>query len=277
MSSRRLAPLAFLLTLASIAGFASGEPAAPSAAPKLGTQAAQLLLPLYVVNTEDLVAGTTTLYAIRNESAAQTVDVEVRYFEAGEPDTPQLSETVTLGPKATDTFDVRSRLAGLQVDNDGFARGYITFATATGAATIHGDYFHLNGGQNFASGYRLLDVDPESRSNDLCTRFSMRFLDSALVFDSGTVFTVWFEPDDPPGTLAFSYTVYDLAGNVVLSSSFNSDKFAFEITANDLLGPFGVEFGAIEFDFDTVGHISAVMSAFDRFSVGFEATCLDAS
>lgn len=281
MSLRRIAALSCLSTFVSIAAAGAGEPApAPSAPAKLGTQAAKLLLPLYVVNAEDTVAGPTTFYAIRNESAVDTVEVEVRYYEADEADTPQFApETVTLGPKATATFDVRSRLADLQVDSDGFARGYITFETQSGAGTIHGDYFHINDGENFASGFRLLDADPASRGNDLCTRFSIRFLNSALVFDSGTVFSVWFEPDDPPASIAFSYTVYDLAGTAVLSDSFlsPSGKLAFQTTADALLGTFSEEFGAIEFQFGTVGHVSAVMSALDRFSVGFEATCLDAS
>ena len=57
-----------------------------------------------------------------------------------------------------------------------------------------------------------------------------------------------------------------------------SSRFAFQQTASSLLFNVDEEFGAIEFEFPagTEGHISAVMSAFDRFSVGFEATCLDA-
>ena len=118
-----------------------------------------------------------------------------------------------------------------------------------------------------------------SRGNDLCTLFSIRFLDSNVVFDSGTVFTVWFEPADPYEGIAFTYTVYDLAGNVEGGlTPLPSDKFAFQTSASDLLFNVDEEFGAIEFEFPpgTAGHISAVMSAFGRFSVGFEANCLDA-
>ena len=278
MSPRRLAASFCLLTLVPAVPLAAEDPVAPAAAPaKLGVPAARLLLPFFEVDAGSST-GPTAFYAIRNESAVSAVDVVVRYYEVDVADTPQFSETLTLAPKATRTIDVRSRLDDLQVDLDGFARGYVVFATDTGAATIHGDHFKIHDGEDFASGFRLLDVDPESRANDLCTRFSIRYLDSVVAFDSGTTFDVWFEPADPYEGVAFSYTVYDLSGTVVLSSSFPSSRFALQTTAGDLLAVFEEEFGAIEFEFPsgTVGHVSATMSALGRYSVGFEATCLDA-
>ena len=248
---------------------------------KAGTVGAKLLLPLYLVDTAD-PDGPTTFFAIRNE-AAETVGVTASYYSsetaynpAAVP-TPQFQQQLTLATKAIETFDVRSFAAELAIDNDNFARGYIVFEADSGGA-IHGDYFQVDNSGNFASGSRLVNIDPESNGNDLCGRFSMRFLDSALLFDSGTVFTVWLQPAVPYEGIAFSYSAYSLAGGLsIVDSSLPSAKYAFQIPASALLVGAGEEFGAIDFEFplDTVGHISGVMSALGRFSVGFEATCLD--
>lgn len=242
---------------------------------------AQLLLPFYSVDTLN-PGGATTLFAIRNESTSQ-VDVVIRYFGADRPDQPQSEQTIALADKAVRTVNIGSvvQALNLQIDGDGFARGYVTFATEQGEAVIHGDYFLLNDADNFASGSRLVNIDPNSNGNDLCNRFSMRFLDSALFFDSGTVFTVWIQAEEPLEGAAFSYSVYSEAGgDERLSSSFPASDVAFQVSANLLMSAdpgLDLEFGAIEFQFpaETAGHISAVMSAFDRFSVGYEATCLD--
>ncbi len=257
------------------------DPAAPPAAAKEGTVGAQLLLPLYSVDTVN-PGGPTTLFAVRNESTTQ-VDVIIRYYGADRPDQPQSEQTIALGKKAVRTFNIGSevQILNLQVDPDGFARGYVTLATEQGEAVIHGDFFQLNDAQNFASGARLVNIDPSSNGNDLCNRFSMRFLDSALFFSSGTVFTVWIQADEPLDGTAFSYSVYNEAGgDERLSSDFPASNVAFQVSANLLMSAdpgLDLEFGAIEFQFPggLVGHISAVMSAFDRYSVGYEATCLD--
>ena len=248
---------------------------------KEGTVGAQLLLPLYLVDTAN-PGGPTTLYSVRNESTS-AVDVVVRYFGADRPDQPQDEQTFTLGAKAMRTVNIFFEVPALdlQIDPDGFARGYVTFATTQDEAVIHGDYFQLNAAQNFASGARLLNIDPNSNGNDLCNRFSMRFIDSTLFFDSGTVFTVWFEAAGPFSGNAFTYSVYSEAGgNELLSSNFPTSVVAFQVSANLLMSAdpgLDLEFGALEFQFpgETVGHISAVMDAFDRYSVGYEATCLD--
>ena len=248
---------------------------------KEGTVGAQMLLPLFLVDTLT-PGGVTTLFAIRNESTSP-VDVVVRYYGADRPDQPQSEQTIALAGKAVQTVAIDRVVEplNLQVDPDGIARGFVTFATEQGEAVIHGDYFLINDGENFASGSRLVNIDPASNGNDLCNRFSMRFLDSALLFDSGTVYTVWIQSDEPLTGDAFSYSVYSQAGgNERLSSSFPASDVAFQVSANLLMSAdpgLDFEFGAIEFQFPAglAGHISAVMDAFGRYSVGYEATCLD--
>lgn len=253
---------------------------------KHGTTGSRLLLPLYLVDTTD-VNGPTTFFAVRNESP-DTTDVTVRYYTAETAYDPvtlapaQLTQELSLGTKEVATFDVRGFVSELAIDVDNFARGYIVFDSDDGM--IHGDYFQIDNGGNFASGSRLLNIETASGNNDpndpndLCTRFSMRFLDSALLFDSGTMFTVWLQPEVPYGGTAFSYSAFSLAGGLSLvDSSFPSGKFAFQVPASALLVGVNEEFGAIEFEFPlgAVGHVSGVLSALGRLSVGFEATCLD--
>ena len=153
-----------LLTLILIC-FASSAPAEDAASlpalPKTGTVAASLLLPLFAVDTQN-TNGLTTFWAIRNEASAP-IDVSIRYYETDRPQSPQFEENVTLGPKAIRTVDVRS-VDDLRAELDGFARGYIIFETTGG--TIHGDYFLLNSGENFASGSRLV----KHRSRQQCQR-----------------------------------------------------------------------------------------------------------
>ena len=282
MSSRFHIATALMLVVASSLTLtldAQSTPTPPGDT-KEGTVGAQLLLPFYSVDTKN-PTGPTTLFAIRNESSSP-VNVVIRYYGADRPDQPQSEQTIPLAAKAIETVNISSVVEplNLQIDPDtGLARGYATFATEEGEPVIHGDFFLLNNADNFASGSRLVNIDPDSNGNDLCNRFSMRFLDSAQFFDSGTVFTVWIQSDEPLSGPAFSYSVYDQMGGAdQLSSSFPASDVAFQVSANRLMEPtLDLEFGAIEFQFpaETVGHISAVMSAFGRFSVGYEATCLD--
>ncbi len=248
---------------------------------KAGTTASRLLLPLYVVDTTS-TGGPTTFFAILNESGS-SISVDAKYYDADtaydpmSPPTPRFTQSLSLMPKQIQTIDVRSNIQQLAIDGDGVARGYIVFETVGGPAAIHGDYFRIDDDGNFASGSRLLNIDPASNGNDLCARFSIRFLDSALLFDSGTVFNVWFQPDLPYEGQAFAYSPFDLSGgDSLFDLSFPSNNFAFEVPSSLLLTGVSTEFGSIEFDFGGgIGHISAIMSALGRLSVGFEATCLD--
>ncbi len=246
----------------------------PQTAVKEGTVGAQLLLPFFTVDTVN-PNGPTTFWAIRNETTSD-LDLVVSYYTTD----GVLQRAVAvddLGRKAVLTANVRTAVTDYSLAIDpttDFASGYATIATVGDEAVIHGDYFLLNDGSNFASGSRLVNIDPTSNGNDLCTRFSMRFLDSALVFDSGTLYTIWVTESS---TLA--YSIYDEAGgDPQLANSIAVVAGVTQISASDLMiAGLDLEFGAIEFQFSggVIGHISAVLDAFGRYSVGYEATCLD--
>ncbi len=245
------------------------------AAAKTDTPGARLLLPLYLVDTAD-PNGVTTLFAVRNQRDVP-VEVEARYFQTDAPQSPQRTDVLNLDAKQVATFNVRL-VSGLAADADGVARGYVILEAMGEGAAIQGDYFRVTPGEDFASGFRMLNVDTGSSHNDLCSLFTMRFLNGGG-FDSGTRFVIWLEADQAPDTEnpVLAYSVYAESGDLVLSNTFFADEVVFEVeAANLLVGPLQADFGAVEFQFiDTVGHIVAILSAENRYSVGLEAFCGD--
>lgn len=247
----------------------------PEDTTKADSFSAQLLLPLYEVDTTD-GQGATTLFALRNESTTP-VDLTLEYYEVDSPQAPQRTDPLTLGGKAIQTVNVRF-VQNLEVTPDGFARGFVVVRGPQNA-TLHGDYYQVTPGQDFATGFRLLNIDPGSSQNDLCNLFSMRFLNGGG-FDSGTEFIVWLNLDQAPtgDSPVFDLFGYSQAGgDPFIGREFFADTVAFKVTAAELLQPLAQDFGAIEFQFrdGMVGHISAVQSASNRYSVGLEAACGD--
>jgi hypothetical protein len=242
---------------------------------KRSSASARLVLPFFEVDMAN-PQGTTTFFAVRNES---TVDVELRtsYFAADRPANPLHVDTTTLGGKAVLTVDVRI-VPQLLVDADGFARGYAVIEALTEGAIIQGDRFQLTPGQGFATGSRLLNADPASRDNDLCSLFTMRFLNGGG-FDGGTELVFWLDLDsfstaNPP---RLHYSVYNQAGELRFSAELPASGAAFKRTVASLVAVLPTNFGALEIELPDgmVGHVSGVMSALGLYSVGFEAACRD--
>jgi len=246
-----------------------------AAVAKTDVAGARLLLPLYLLDTTD-PDGVTTLFAVRNQLATP-IEVELRYYQADAPQAPQRTDTVALAAKAVAAVNLRF-VSGLSADPDGVARGYVVAEGLTEGAVIQGDYFRVTPGEDFASGFRMLNADPASLHNDLCGLFTVRFLNGGG-FDSGTRFIIWLEADQAPDPASpvFAYSAYAEDGELVLSSTYFADEVVFEVEASDLfVGPLQTDFGAVEFQFvDRVGHVSAILSAQDRYSVGLEAFCGD--
>ena len=251
-------------------------------AEKRAVASGDLLLPLYQVDTND-TSGLTTLYSLRNNSL-ETVQVEVLYYEADGPQAFQRRDTLFLTPKAIKTVDIRN-VANLEIDADGFARGYVIFRTLTvNANDLQGDYFTITPGEAFASGLRLVNIDQESAFNELCGTSVIRFLRGGG-FSGGTSFNIWFEAETTPiDPSTISYSVYDEVGNLIFGTTLPTDKSAFSVDIGTLLGPFDgvVNFGAIEFSFsgqvgdparNRLGHVTATLDALGLYSVGLEATC----
>lgn len=262
---------AALLALASVPATAAPEAAVT---PKAFPLTSQLVVPYFEVDTQD-PGGTTLLYAIRNESTS-AIDVDIKYYEIDSPFAPQRTERITLGAKAIQPINVRD-VPNLEIDPDGFKRGYIRFEVVGGAAVLAGDFFRVDPDDNFASGYRMVNVDPTSSADERCSILTFRFLRGGL-FSGGTRIYYWLDLAQLPQADTIAYSVYNEAGNLINTGTLaNLDRVASKIAVDQLLvGPAaGLNAGAIEFQFSggVVGHVAGAINASGRFSVGFEAVC----
>ncbi len=266
------AGLAGLMAIVALAAAGQGAPATiPN--PKAATAGSRLLLPLYLVDTS-VPDGAVTIFTVRNELDVPA-EIEIRYFRTDSPQAPQRTDPVTLAGKQVWPVNVRM-VDDLQVDENGIARGYVVIEALTEGAVIQGDYYRVDPTEDFATGFRLLNIDAASSDNDLCGLFTLRFLNGGG-FDSGTTFLVWIDLDLAPAGEVFALAAYDEAGNLLQTRTFAADEVAFEVSAEELLHPFVQGFGAIEFQLSdgAVGHVSATVSAEGRYSVGLEAACRD--
>lgn len=234
----------------------------PSSTPRL-TDRSGLIIPIVVDLTSS--QSRTTLFAIHN-TADTSLDVEISYHTATVGEEPIRTDQMTLGPAGTATFDLRAHLDGF--DTTGLDRveglALVTEQGAVTATNLIGDFFSLDSLNNFASGGKLV------RASKLCNNQRIRFVD----FGSGTEFQVLLnEPQGASGTPSFTYTAYDESGTQVGSGSFFAEKHLVFIDRAQLTSqPFGV----LDFDFGNSlgGSISAVYSAFGRFSVGLAGECI---
>ncbi len=273
LSSTLVSPLVAALVLSPAVLYGQPEHSHPSA--RRAVPSTRLLLPLYEVDTTDPL-GVTTVFAVRNENG-DPVELDIAYFEPDSPQAPQRTDRVTLAGKAVTTVNIRL-VQNLEVV-DGFARGYVVISSPTADALIHGDYFQVTVNQDFATGARLVNFGSDQH-NELCSLFSMRFLNGGG-FDSGTLFHVWLDVDEAPSGAdpVFSYFVYDQEGELVFNSGYFEIEATFTVSADvlQLVSPDPEDFGAIEFQLagGMRGHVSATLSASNRYSVSYEATCLD--
>ncbi len=147
-----------------------------------------LFVPFFFVDTAD-PSGTTTLFAVRNVLGI-SVDIEIRYFS---PVGDLLQEELK-GLSAGETYTLNIRdIEGLSQPESDFAVGYVEVARVNGprggtGASLVGDFFQVNVGENFATGDRMIS------SAELCEQQEVRILD----FGSGT--TLRFFLRDPQGT-----------------------------------------------------------------------------
>ncbi|MEM8963517.1 MAG: hypothetical protein AAGD38_18685 [Acidobacteriota bacterium] len=288
MNGKEIAILSrrFVLT-ALVIGFMVSPVVAQTVSPRAEAPASRFLVPFFEVDYND-GQGVSTLFAIRNEST-QTVSVTIDYFEVDRPasQVPQRSDEVVLGPKQTTTVNVRF-VEDLLRDPDNFARGYIVFTSMSSA--LQGDYFQIDRAGNFAFGERLINIDSQSFHNELCQSLSARFFNGGG-FDAGTELTFWLDTEQPPslGEAVAFYKIYNEAGDEIFSSQIFSEDVAFTLQVADLAlpppAPALPSFGTVEIQFAATigtstapvsGHVTVGLSASNRYSVGFEAVCLDA-
>ncbi|MCG8456710.1 MAG: hypothetical protein MI919_10555 [Holophagales bacterium] len=244
----------------------------PAAGPKALEATQRLLLPFYSVDKTN-PSGDSTLFAVRNEGLSQ-ITVTASFYEIDSPQAPQRTEIYLLQAKQIRTVQIRD-VPNLEVDPDGFARGYVIFETGGVDQLIHGDYFQVTPGERFATGGRLVDVSG-GPFDELCNNVSVRFLDGGG-FTGGTQIVYWLNATSVPLPInTITYSIYEEAGVApVFTSNLPISTVAGEVDIDQLLGGSGVSFGAVEIQFagELEGHVFSTMSASNEFSVRVEATC----
>lgn len=271
----KISPLPYVLLTSLLLALPVAAAVADDAAvaTKRDVIASRLILPYYEVDTNDL-SGTTTLVAIRNETTG-AVTVDLHFYEPDSPQAPQKTVTVDLAPKEVYQSNLRD-VDTLEVDPDGFARGYVVVEEQTGTPSLSGDAIFLTPGQDFATATQLVNGTPESILSELCSIFSVRWLRGS--FDAESVITLWIDtgeiPSDPN---VVTYTIFDDAGDEVLTNNLPLDVVTTRVTVDELLGDATAGGGAVEFQIsnDLQGHVSVSIDAFGRFSGGFEGFCKD--
>jgi hypothetical protein len=221
-------------------------------------------VPKYRVDTTAF--GDTTLWSARNESGG-TVFLTVQYFDVFF----QLvaDQDFEMPGRSLVSVNVRD-VPGLDVDPDGFARGFVRM-DATGP--ISADMMQVDTANNFATG-SVANVIP-----DFCSSWQVRFL--SFVPGQGSVVSFLIngprgaDPGDPTSVFG---DVYDEAGNFINSFAIRTDEWIFDVDILDfVLGD--VSFGTVELLLlainNPAGLVSVSHSAEGRFSVGLPAVCTD--
>jgi hypothetical protein len=239
---------------------------AASLAEKVDEPQEALVVPFFEVDTTD-PAGTTTLFAVRN-TFSQPVDVEIRYQASD--GTALHQDRLTLAGRATLTRNLRD-VAGLSVDPDGIARGFIVVLQTSrqGAGLLVGDYFQVDVGNAFATGQRMASLD------ELCLLTEARFVD----FGAGTELRLLIgtpQGSDPvfdPPSVEVTPILED--GTLLPKTRVFTNEFAIAVSASDFTG---ARFGTLIFDFFNSGGglAYAEYSAEGQFSVGLNGACLAA-
>lgn len=263
-------PVAVCLLFAFLLALPAAAQTSQRPAEKRDAPSNRLLVPYFLVDTMN-PSGTTTLWSLRNESLLD-VTVTIDYYEADSPQAPQRTDQIVLGGKEIRTGNIRD-VANLEVDPDGFSRGYVIFSTDAEPGILYGDTFFITPGDDFAEGSLMVDAS-DGVDADLCNLFTLRFLNGGA-FGGITEMVVWLETDSLPLEAgAVVYSVYDGEGNLEVTNELFLDRVTTRFDVSSLLPGQFVD-GAVEIQFaqGLRGHVSLAMSATGRYSVGFDAVC----
>lgn len=253
------------------------RPSAPADPLAPGSLSAPVVVPSegpwfvpFVVEPGDPV-GTTTLLAVRNDSASATADVLVEFFSAAfnEFHTVEL----TLQPRMVQSFNLRDQ-PNLPAPSGGLTYGLVR-VTAGAGEPISVDHFRVDPGDDFATGSLSIDFPV-----DECFEWKGRILQGGP-FSGGTSLT--FIVDGPRGgnqntdPPTVSINVYPESGSPGTGFNIFTDAFVFEIDAEELVGP-GTFTGSFELVIDGTdggGFVIVENSAEGRYSVSLDGVCLD--
>jgi len=154
------------------------------------------------------------------------------------------------------------------VDADGVARGSVQVHACAAAgdaetATLTGDYIYLDNEGNFATGNQLL------RREDVCTKLQVRLP------NFGSDIRLRLYASDPQGALVptATFTVYNEAGAMLDNVPIMLTDAVTVVDSTELTA---TRFGTLDIELvEGGGALSVEYSAFGRFSVAMNATCVE--
>lgn len=232
-----------------------------------------LMLPYYEVDASN-GSGSTTLFAVRN-LFDDTVTLEVTFHPAtgGSP----VVESILLAGRATRTRNLRD-VPGLPITGGTFKEGWASIVARdpgtgeiVGNTPLHGDWFIVTPGENFAIGEVMEAIDAT------CFLWDTRFAVAGAFDDTQIRITI---PDLAAGGEidVASVSVYDEAGNYfgdVSVSATGPVSFLYASAILDALGG-GPSFGVFEWNFiEDPALVSIEVRAEGRYAAGWTPACVD--
>jgi len=220
--------------------------------------ASALVVPYFQVEP----SGTTTLFAVRNESG---VPVSAHYdcFSSGNPN-PSCHGDLSLGAHATHTVNLRIVVTP---PASGYVRVEADSPDPQAPVRLSGDFVRVDLAAGRAVGGALVDTDPQRMPRQLCSRWSVRFLSGS----AGTTKFVFYLESGSGGKVAGK--VYGEDGNPVsdVPDVTVSVPSAFELDVAALPSPGG----SIEWDLGGLqGNVAAVFKTADGLSVLVPGVCV---
>ena len=136
---------------------------------------------------------------------------------------------------------------------------------------IAGDWFRIDGTNNFASGDRLISFD------SFCYAWDSRFFNGGP-FDGGTTFSFFLSSNLSGGTTPIVIgQVYDQPGTHLGTIQIYTADYVFEVNTSDLpaniLGTFGTIEWTIQNPWD--GYVMSTYRALGKYSVALASMCVD--
>lgn len=255
-------------------GSALGVPILPrperSLQPRTERLARALIVPYYYV---DPATSETTLFAVRNASLFNDIQIRVSYLGTRVADGAMRTDELTLSGKEVYSVNVRD-VAGLLPDVSGVKKGIIIVQQLTpGDALLSGDYFHINISQNFATGNTMLG------QADYCEDTTVRFLNGGPVNGGTNGFLFVLSPkgasmaDDPPSAVISFYDEAGVADNLLelyTDQNLLLRNFA-TLLHFDNFGSYDISFGPDR------GMAGVTFSAANKYSIGLHGVCMDGS
>lgn len=236
---------------------------------ELKNSAYKAWVPFFVVDTND-PNGTDTLFAVRNRGSS-AASLTISYLDRSYNYTTAVVQDVRLASRETKTVSIRL-VPGIPTDPvTGLKTGTVIIEEDTMGGQIAGDWFRVDGTNNFASGDRLISFD------SFCHYWDSRFFNGGP-FDGGTTFSFFLGSNLSGGTTPIVVgQVYDEPGTHRGTVQIYTADHVFEVNTLDLPAPILGTFGTIEWTIQNPynGYVMSTYRALGKYSATLASMCVD--